>query len=249
VRRPPRVVAIIPARYDSSRFPGKALADLCGTPMIAHVVARVRRTPHVDHVLVATDDDRIAAVVRAHGGEARLTSGTHRTGTDRVAEAARALECDIVVNVQGDEPLIEPAMIAEVIQPLLEDPQLPMATLRRAITDPADYQSPHVVKVTTTLAGDALYFSRAPIPGTQRPDGLPPCDAHVGLYAYQRQFLLQFAAWPQTPLEQLESLEQLRALEHGARIRAVPTCFVSVGVDTPDDLERAREHLLLASHT
>jgi 3-deoxy-manno-octulosonate cytidylyltransferase (CMP-KDO synthetase) len=217
--------------------------------MIAHVYDRARQAHGVDAVIVATDDPRIAEAVRAFGGTVQMTSPLHRTGTDRIAEVAGRLDCAVVVNVQGDEPLIVPGMIEEVVRPLLDDDTLPMATLRRTITDPADYTSPHVVKVTVNAMNDALYFSRAPIPATPAgwPAGaMPACDAHVGLYAYRRDFLLTLAALPQTPLERIESLEQLRALEHGYRIRAVPTRHASVGVDTPEDLERARRQLALA---
>jgi 3-deoxy-manno-octulosonate cytidylyltransferase (CMP-KDO synthetase) len=243
------VVAIIPARYDSSRFPGKALADLCGKPMIVHVYERVRQARGLDSVIVATDDERIAAAVSRHGGDARLTRAGHRTGTDRIAEVASQLSCGIVVNVQGDEPLIDPRTIEAVVRPLVDDPALPMSTVRRAISDPADYHNPHVVKVVVDARGDALYFSRAPIPGRLGADTAPapPCHAHVGLYAYRREFLLTFAELPPTPLERIESLEQLRALEHGFRIRTVSTLNDTVGVDTPEDLERARERLLAAS--
>lgn len=215
--------------------------------MIAHVYERARQARGVDEVIVATDDQRIADAVARFGGVARLTQTAHRTGTDRIAEVARDLACDIVVNPQGDEPLLDPRMIEDVVRPLLEDPDILMTTLRRPITDPADYFNPHVVKVTVDAAGDALYFSRASIPAAgpaaAGPD-LPPCHAHVGLYAFRREFLLRFAALPQTPLERIESLEQLRALEHGYRIRTVATQHVTVGVDTPEDLEKAREHLL-----
>lgn len=240
-------MALIPARYDSSRFPGKALADLCGKPMIVHVYERARQARGVDEVIVATDDRRIADAVTAFGGVARLTSSEHRTGTDRIAEVARNLACDIVVNPQGDEPLLDPRMIEDVVRPLLDDPSVSMTTLRRPIVDPADYFNPHVVKVTVDATGDALYFSRAAIPAAGAPGAgpdMPPCNAHIGLYAFRREFLLRFAALPRTPLERIESLEQLRALEHGYRIRTVLTRHATVGVDTPEDLERAREHLL-----
>ncbi len=217
--------------------------------MIEHVYRRAAEAPSVDAVVVATDDQRIVDAVEAFGGIARMTRATHRTGTDRVAEVAADLSCLIVVNVQGDEPLIEPAMIAAVVEPLRADPSVRMATVRRRLTDPADATSPHVVKVVTDARGDALYFSRAPIPyGAHAPDphgaqaSGHPVEAfvHVGLYAFQRDFLLAFAQLPQTPLELAESLEQLRALEHGYRIRTVVTEHHSIGVDTPEDLERAR---------
>jgi 3-deoxy-manno-octulosonate cytidylyltransferase (CMP-KDO synthetase) len=215
--------------------------------MIAHVYERARLAHGVDDVIVATDDPRIAAAVDAFGGSVRMTRTAHRTGTDRIAEVAQDLACDIVVNPQGDEPLLDPRMIEDVVRPLVDDPSVSMTTLRRPITDPADYVNPHVVKVTVDSNGNALYFSRAPIPAAGAPGagaGLPPCHAHVGLYAFRREFLLRFAALPRTPLEQIESLEQLRALEHGYRIRTVATQHATVGVDTPEDLERAREHLL-----
>jgi 3-deoxy-manno-octulosonate cytidylyltransferase (CMP-KDO synthetase) len=246
-RQASRIVALIPARYDSSRFPGKALADLCGKPMIVHVYERVRQARGLENVIVATDDRRIADVVTRYGGAARMTQSSHRTGTDRIAEVALDLDCDIVVNPQGDEPLLDPRMIEDVVRPLLQEATVSMTTLRRPITDPADYFNPHVVKVTVDAAGDALYFSRAAIPAVGADNAgheVPPCHAHIGLYAFRRDFLLHFAALPRTPLERIESLEQLRVLEHGYRIRTVLTPHATVGIDTPQDLERAREHLL-----
>jgi 3-deoxy-manno-octulosonate cytidylyltransferase (CMP-KDO synthetase) len=240
-------VAVIPARYESSRFPGKVLADLCGKPMIVHVYERVRLARSVDDVIVATDDQRVVDAVSRAGGAARMTSTSHRTGTDRVAEVARGLDGDVVLNVQGDEPLLDPRMLDELVRPLLDDPGVPMATLRRPISDPADFFNPHVVKVVVDARGDALYFSRASIPAAGPPEtgpAMPPCHVHIGLYAFRRDFLLRFATLSQTPLERIESLEQLRVLEHGYRIRTVETLHASVGVDTPEDLERAREHLL-----
>jgi 3-deoxy-manno-octulosonate cytidylyltransferase (CMP-KDO synthetase) len=238
----PAVVAIIPARYHSTRFPGKALADIGGRPMIEHVYRRAAEADLVDAVVVATDDQRIFDAVKAFGGVARMTGASHRTGTDRVAEVARELSSDIIVNVQGDEPLIDPAMISAVVGPLRDDASIEMTTARRALTDPADLLNPHVVKVVADARGDALYFSRSPIPngaGAASPR-TGAAFVHVGLYAFRRDFLLRFAALPQTPLELAESLEQLRALEHGHRIRTVVTEHHSIGVDTPDDLERAR---------
>ncbi len=198
--------------------------------MIEHVYRRAADAPGVDAVVVAADDPRIVAAIERFGGVACLTSPAHRTGTDRVAEVAATLNCDIVVNLQGDEPLIEPAMIAELLTPFDADASVQMTTLRRAIDDPAELVDPHLVKVVVDQRGDALYFSRAPIPGWK----------HIGLYAFRREFLLAFSRLPQTPLEVAESLEQLRALEHGYRIRTVATDYDSIGVDTPDDLERAR---------
>ena len=218
--------------------------------MIEHVYRRAAEARGVDAVVVATDDPAIAAAVERFGGVARLTRPDHRTGTDRVAEVAAELGCDIVVNVQGDLPLVEPGMIGEVIEPLLADASIRMSTLRKAIDDPADLGNPHIVKVVVDRNGDALYFSRSPIPFL-RDHG--PAEAghyvpeavyrHIGMYGYRRDFLLTFAALPQTPLERAESLEQLRALEHGFRIRTVPTRHESIEVDTPEDLERVRQLL------
>ena len=204
--------------------------------MIEHVYRRAAEAPGVDAVVVATDDRRILEAVEAFGGVARMTGLAHRTGTDRVAEVAADLSCAIVVNVQGDEPLLDPAMITAVIEPLRDDASVQMTTARRRVADPADLLNPHVVKVVADARGDALYFSRSPIP-----HGVSDAAfVHVGLYAFRREFLLRFAALPQTPLELAESLEQLRALEHGFPIRTVVTEHHSIGVDTPEDLERAR---------
>lgn len=196
--------------------------------------------------MVATDDVRIADAVRAFGGEARMTRADHRSGTDRLAEVAATLTCDVVVNVQGDEPLIEPAMIAQAIRPFVGDPSVSLTTLRRRLSALDEYRSPHVVKVVVDRNDFALYFSRAPIPHWRddRGEQVPAsCFKHIGLYAYRRATLLELAALAPTPLELLESLEQLRALEHGYRMKAVETSFDSIGVDTPADLERVRQHV------
>jgi 3-deoxy-manno-octulosonate cytidylyltransferase (CMP-KDO synthetase) len=241
----PVVVAIIPARYHSTRLPGKALLPLAGRPLIEHVYRRAARVGAVQRVLVATDDERIKAAVEAFGGESVMTDAGHRSGTDRLAEAAAAIPCDVVVNVQGDEPLIDPRMIAEALEPFA-DPSVQMTTLRRRLESPDDLRAPDVVKVVVDARGDALYFSRAPIPWARDlPGHFAPgltCK-HIGLYAYRREFLLTLARLPPTPLEEAESLEQLRALEHGYRIRTVETAFDSTGVDTPADLARARAQL------
>jgi 3-deoxy-manno-octulosonate cytidylyltransferase (CMP-KDO synthetase) len=220
------------------------LADIVGKPMVEHVYRRASQAPGVDAVVVATDDKRIANAVETFGGVVRLTQPGHRTGTDRVAETARDLRCEIIVNVQADLPLVEPEMIAEVIAPLTADDAVQMSTLRQAIADPADHDNPNVVKVVVDRTGDALYFSRSKIPYC-REDGV--CFKHIGLYCFRREFLLTFAALQQTPLERAESLEQLRALEHGYRIRAVETRFESVEVDTPEDLERVRRRMSAAA--
>lgn len=201
----------------------------------------------VSRVVVATDDLRIATAVTAFGGQVRLTRADHQTGTDRLAEVAATLACDVVVNVQGDEPLLDPRAIEEAVAPF-SDPSISMTTLCRRIEHPADLANPNVVKVVMDRAGFALYFSRAAIPYARDPrGGWPPLYRHVGLYAYRRPTLLVLAALEQTPLERAEALEQLRAIEHGIRIRAVETLYDSFGVDTPDDLEQVRR--LLTVHT
>jgi 3-deoxy-manno-octulosonate cytidylyltransferase (CMP-KDO synthetase) len=206
--------------------------------MIEHVYRRSAAARSVDAVVVATDDERIASAVRQFGGIVRLSRSSHPNGTDRLAEIAEALTCEIVVNVQGDEPLIEPEMIEEVIAPLTADTAVQMSTLRRAIADHAEYLNPNVVKVVVDCNGDALYFSRAPVPHAR--GGSLTAYAHIGIYAYRRPFLLAYARLRPTPLELMESLEQLRALEHGFRIRTIETRHESIGVDTPEDLERVR---------
>jgi 3-deoxy-manno-octulosonate cytidylyltransferase (CMP-KDO synthetase) len=235
------VVAIIPARYQSSRLPGKALADIGGRPMIEHVYRRTSAARSVGVVIVATDDQRICDAVEAFGGRAQLTSPAHESGTDRLAEIAAGLTCDVVVNVQGDEPLVDPSMIDDAIAPFRTDRALEMTTLRRRIDDDADRQNPNVTKVVVDRDGYALYFSRAPIPFTRQ--GCPPAPAwrHIGLYAYRRECLLRLTALPPTDMERAEALEQLRALEHGIRIKAIETTFDSLGVDTPEDLARVRQ--------
>ncbi len=209
--------------------------------MIEHVYRRTAAAPSVGVVVVATDDERVRAAVERFGGLVRMTARHHPSGTDRVAEVAASLDCELVVNVQGDEPLIEPAMIEEALAPFATDRDLAMGTLRRRLDDPALAQSPHVTKVVVDREGYALYFSRAPIPFAR--DGVPvvPTYKHIGLYVYRRAFLLAFARLAPTPLERTEALEQLRALEHGVRIKVIETRFDSVGVDTPEDLEQIRQ--------
>jgi 3-deoxy-manno-octulosonate cytidylyltransferase (CMP-KDO synthetase) len=208
--------------------------------MIEHVYRRTAAARSIASVIVATDDERIHRAVQAFGGESRMTSPTHQSGTDRIAEVAATLSCDVVVNVQGDEPLIEPAMIDEAVAPFSGDPSLLMSTLRRRIEDEADRENPNVTKVVVDRDGFARYFSRAPVPFTR--EGAPPAPAwrHVGLYVYRRDCLLRLAALPPTDMERAEALEQLRALEYGIRIKAVETQFHSLGVDTPEDLTRVR---------
>jgi 3-deoxy-manno-octulosonate cytidylyltransferase (CMP-KDO synthetase) len=239
----PVAVVVIPVRYASTRLPGKALADIAGRSMIEHVYRRARRAASVASVLIATDDARIAAAADRFGAPVRMTRASHQSGTDRLAEVAADLDCDLVVNVQGDEPLLAPEMIDEALVPFRGDAAVVMSTLRRRIEDPQELLDPNVVKVVVDRSGDALYFSRAPIPA---PRAAPAAAfKHIGLYVYRREFLLTLAGLPPTPLEQAESLEQLRALEHGYRIRTVETQWDSIGVDTPEDLERVRR---LAAH-
>ena len=238
-----RTVVVIPARYQSTRLPGKPLLDIHGTPMVVHVARRAAEARGVEAVLVATDDKRIADAVTAHGGTAVLTRSDHPSGTDRLAEVATTLDCDLVVNVQGDEPMIAPAMIEQAVSACLADRTLPMASLRRRIDDASEFRDPNVVKVVVDRDENALYFSRAPIPLARDAAGHFAAGLafrHVGLYVYRRDVLLRLAALPPTALERAEALEQLRALEHGIRIRVVETAWDSIGVDTPEDLERVR---------
>ena len=235
-----RAIVVIPARFGSSRLPGKPLADIAGRPMIEHVYRRAATARGVTAVVVATDDARIAGVVEGFGGTAVMTRADHASGTDRIAEVAAGLPCDLIVNVQGDEPLIRPLAIEAALSPFAGAPELQMSTLGGRL-DEHDAGNPHVVKAVVDLQGFALYFSRAPIP-YRRDAGAPRQSVlrHIGLYVYRRDFLLRLASLPPTPLERSESLEQLRALEHGFRIRVVGTTHESVSVDTPEDLERVR---------
>lgn len=212
--------------------------------MIEHVYRRAADAHGVDAVVVATDDQRVADAVERFGGIARMTRPDHRTGMDRIAEVARDLTAGIIVNVQGDEPLVQPSAITRMVDALRADPDLQITTLRTPIRGDADHVSPHVVKVVVDRLENALYFSRAPIPYVRGGPAEAGHYKHLGLYAYRRDFLLRLAALPQTALERAESLEQLRALEHGFRIRAVETEYDSIGVDTPEDLERARKACL-----
>jgi 3-deoxy-manno-octulosonate cytidylyltransferase (CMP-KDO synthetase) len=244
-----RTVAIIPARFASSRLPGKPLADICGKPMIQHVVERTRQASCIDDVIVATDDTRIKDAVEAFGGRAVMSPAELSSGTDRVAFVARALpEAEIIVNVQGDEPVIEPAMIDEAVRSLVADSGAVAATLVRKIETPEELLSVSVVKAVLDRDGNCLYFSRSTIPFV-RDVPLPDWLArqvhykHIGLYVFRREFLLRYTELPATALEGLEKLEQLRILEYGYRIKAVVTTYNSVTVDTPEDLERVRRLL------
>jgi 3-deoxy-manno-octulosonate cytidylyltransferase (CMP-KDO synthetase) len=229
-------VGVIPARYESSRFPGKPLARIAGLPMLQHVWEGARRAKSLRTVIVATDDERIAEACRGFGAQVALTGPEHPTGTDRLAEVAERLEDEIVVNVQGDEPLIEGFVIDAVVEALAAAPEVPMATAVHAAEAQA-LDDPNRVKVVLDRRGDALYFSRSCIPARRDPSAQPRHWQHVGLYAYRRSFLLDFVSLTPTPLERAEALEQLRALEHGHRIRcAVVEGWRSVPVDVPADV-------------
>jgi 3-deoxy-manno-octulosonate cytidylyltransferase (CMP-KDO synthetase) len=233
------VIAVIPARFDSTRLPGKALAEIGGVPMIVRVWRQVRQARSLKRVIVATDDERIARVIREAGGEAEMTANTHQSGTDRIAEVAARIDAEIYLNVQGDQPFIAPADLDALAAPMLADRSLAMATLATPIRDDEEWYNPNKVKVVCDARGDALYFSRSPIPFER--DGGRPAMArrHIGVYGYRRDFLLEFAALEPGVLEQIEKLEQLRALERGYRIRVVASVAPSLEVDTPEDLARA----------
>ncbi len=240
------IVCIIPSRYESSRFPGKPLADLLGKPMIQHVYERVARAQAVPYVAVATDDARIFDAVKKFGGNAIMTSATHRSGTDRISEAVKTLNLSddaIVVNIQGDQPIFEPVQVDEVIAPLLADPSIPMSTLIYKIVLPEEISHPHAVKTVLDAQNFALYFSRATIPYVRDKKLTADYYKHHGIYAYRRDFLDIFTRLPEGKLEKLEALEQLRALEYGYKIKCVITPHDSVEVDNEQELDRVRRIL------
>lgn len=239
-----QVVAIIPARWASTRFPGKPLVMLRGKPLVQHVWERAVRAKLVDRVIVATDDMRIAEAAFNFGAEIALTSPKHLTGTDRLAEVAAKLKtARIILNVQGDEPDIPPATVDRLARALLDDSRLGMVTAANPVTDPADIHNPNVVKVVTDRTGRALYFSRSVIPHDRDGRGGVKYLRHQGIYGYRRKVLLDFVKWKPTPLEQAEKLEQLRALENGVSIGVITVRRASVGVDAPEDLARAEKAL------
>lgn len=245
-RRKPEVVAIIPARYHSNRYEGKPLKLICGKPMIQHVYERAMAVPLLSRVSVATDDERIAACVRGFGGEVVMTRNDHVSGTDRLAEAATLLgipEQDVVVNIQGDQPLFAEEVVEQVARPLLDDPALPMSTLIYKIIRPEEIDDPNHVKTVFDRHGKALYFSRSPIPFQRNPEeGVSPTYyKHLGFYAYRKGFLLTFVGLPEGEWERFEKLEQLRALEYGYDIQVVLTEHDSIEVDRPEDLVRVEE--------
>ncbi|WP_298068399.1 3-deoxy-manno-octulosonate cytidylyltransferase [uncultured Mailhella sp.] len=236
------IIAVIPARYASTRLPGKPLVDICGKPMIQHVYERVRSVSLFREVLVATDDQRILDAVTAFGGAACMTSPDCPSGSDRLIEVAKRHEADVYVNVQGDEPLLDPQAIERLARVMADEPELQMATLCCPVSR-EQAQDPNLVKVVMAHNGDALYFSRSPIPYPRPGGAAPQYFGHVGIYAYRRGLLLSFGSLPPSPLEQTEKLEQLRVLQAGLSIRVLETAPTGPGVDTPEDLETVRRIL------
>jgi len=233
---PRKILGVIPARFGSTRFPGKVLALLSSKTVLQHVYERACQSRYLSSVVIATDDQRVYAAARGFGALVRMTRADHVSGTDRVAEVASADEASVVVNIQGDEPLIDPAAIDAAILPVVHDSGVVMATLKKRIEDPREITDPNVVKVVANQAGDAIYFSRCAIPYAREHGGA--WFKHIGLYVYKRDFLLAYSSLPVGPLERAERLEQLRALENGYSIRVIETDYDSLGVDTPEDLER-----------
>ena len=234
-------ICVIPARYSSTRLPGKPLKDICGKPMICRVWERASLAKSVAEVIVATDDDRILQAVEKNSGRAIMTRADHKTGTDRLAEVAEKFpDVEVIVNVQGDEPLIEPALIDELVGEFVADKNLQMATVATELTDADEMENPNNVKVVLDKNNNALYFSRSLIP-YPRNVGKAKVFKHIGIYAYRRNFLLAYAKMTPTPLEQSESLEQLRALENGYKIRVIKSSCKFIGVDTEEDLKLVNE--------
>ena len=236
------MIAVIPSRYASTRLPGKPLVDICGKPMVQHVYERVRRVSLFDEVLVATDDERILNAVKAFGGAACMTSPDCPSGSDRLIEVAKSHPADVYVNVQGDEPLVEPASIEKLARAMLVDPSRQMGTLCYSISA-EQAQNPNLVKVVRAHNGNALYFSRSPIPFPRSGGIAPQYFGHLGMYAYRREFLMNFGNLPYSPLENTEKLEQLRVLQAGIAIRVLEVEATGPGVDTPEDLEAVRRIL------
>ena len=237
-----KAIGVIPARYGATRFEGKLLQDLCGKPVIQHVYERAKKARGLNDLVIAADDERILKAVQKFGGKVVMTSKSHTTGTDRLAEVVNAMDVDVVVNIQGDEPLIHPFVIDDLVREMMADPTLVMATVVKKSHSVEEFKSRDVVKAVVNEKGEALYFSRSPIPTLLTPSGDPESYfyKHIGIYAYNKDFLFTFKKLPPSSLEKNERLEQLRALEHGYRIRVIETKFETVGVDTPEDLELAR---------
>jgi 3-deoxy-manno-octulosonate cytidylyltransferase (CMP-KDO synthetase) len=241
----PKVVVVIPARYGATRLPGKPLVLLAGKPMIQRVYERAKLAKRADQVIVATDDERILKAVEGFGGEARITRADHRTGTERVAEVAAHVAGDVFVNVQGDEPLLDPSAVDMVVSSLLEEPQASISTVATPVKTPGDIMDPNVVKTVLDFDGNALYFSRAPIPWVR--DTANKIQVrhlkHLGLYVFQREALLEYPTLPQGELERIEQLEQLRWMENGWKIRVAEVEHDAVSVDVPEDVERVEKLL------
>jgi len=240
-----RIVAFIPARYQSKRFYGKPLALIEGKPMIQHVFQRAKECPELDEIYVATDDLRIYECVHEFGGKAIMTHKSHQSGTDRIAEAVKKIDLfnqDIVVNIQGDQPIFQPSMLSDLIQALIKNPTIPMSTLMHKINNDQELHDTNKVKVAVDNNGYALYFSRLPIPFYRDKKSKTIYYKHLGLYAYRKEFLLAFTRLSYGLLEEAEKLEQLRVLEHGFRIKVVETIFDSIEVDTPEDIKRVEEN-------
>ena len=242
---PPKVIVVIPARYGSTRLPGKPLISLAGKPMIQRVYERAKLATRVNRVIVATDDERIVKAVDGFGGEARMTRSEHRTGTERVAEVAAREDGDVFLNVQGDEPLLDPNAIDAAVSSLLEEPQASISTVATPIKTPGDIMDPNVVKVVLDFDGNAIYFSRAPIPWVR--DTASKIQVrhlkHLGLYVFQREALLEYPTLPQGELERIEQLEQLRWLENGWKIRVTEVEHDAISVDVPEDVPRVEKLL------
>jgi 3-deoxy-manno-octulosonate cytidylyltransferase (CMP-KDO synthetase) len=236
-----KIYAVIPARYGSSRFPGKPLAIIAGRPMIQHVYQCAAACPEISQVFVATDDERILQTVHDFGGKAVMTEKAHQSGTDRIAEAVRTMDLednDLIVNIQGDQPLFETDVISKMIAPLIGDTDISMGTLKYRIIDEKDIANPNIVKVVTDKEGFAIYFSRSTIPCYRETDTKPVYFKHLGLYVYRKAFLMKFSALPCGILESAEKLEQLRAIENGFKIKVVETMTNSLEVDTPEDVKK-----------
>jgi len=242
-----KIFAFIPARYQSTRFPGKPLALIGEKPMIQHVYERAMSCPEISEVFVATDDKRISACVIEFGGKVVMTEQTHRSGTDRICEAATKIGLnteDLIVNIQGDQPIFHPSIVSLLIKPFGEDRSVPMTTVKWKITDPDDIRNPNHVKVVTDRQGFALYFSRYPLPFFRDAESRQVHYKHLGFYGFRMEFLLKFTRLSQGVLEAAEKLEQLRALEHGFKIKVVETPFNSIEVDVPEDVMRVEEILV-----
>jgi len=238
-----KTLGVIPARYGAQRFPGKPLALIAGQPLVQRAYERAKQAKRLDRVVVATDDARIADAVKKFGGEVVMTSPTCPSGTDRAAEVARQIDCDLIVNIQGDEPLMRPEMIDQLVDSLVSDTGCVMATLARKIETPAVLANTNIVKVVFARNGNALYFSRHPIPFVRDAGATATHFKHLGIYAYRREFLLKFVQLPQSELEKTEKLEQLRVLENGFAIKVLVTPFDSVGVDIPADVQHVEKIL------